>query len=371
MPSESQFTFNKNGAGRQTMFCPTERQYDPRQVENFDILPGKAQDVLRRLPDGSVNSTVTSPPYWGQRNYGEPDAIGLEREFESYKQHLLKIFDEVYRVTTDDGSLWLNMGDRYINKDLVGMPWRIALALKDRGWILRQDIIWNKIRMTQSSKDRFRTLHEYIFHFTKKPRYYFDRKSVLKKHEERPRYRNGKLTSIYGVTGDTYRETLRVTKNLTAAEKKAANAALDSILEDMKSGKIVDFRMIIRGHQRPYQGSDDSISGRAKELKKRGYYFKMQKSEGRMPSNIWDIVPEDTHRSDVHCAVYPTDLLEMPIKATCPPDGIVLDPFMGTGTTIVAALKHGRRGLGIDINKKYVNSAKRRVKRYIDTGSEC
>ena len=224
--------------------------------------------------------------------------------------------------------------------------------------------------MTQSSRDRFRALHEYIFHFTKKPKYYFDRKSVLKKHETKPRYRNGRLTSIYGVTGEKYRETVRSTKNLTESEKEAANAALDAVLDDMKNGKIVDFRMIIRGHQRPYQGNDYRISGRAKELKKRGYYFKMQKSEGRMPSNIWDIVPEDTHRDDIHCAVYPTDLLEMPIKATCPDNGIVLDPFMGTGTTVVAALKHGKRGIGIDVSDEYVANARRRIIHYIDTGSE-
>ena len=315
-------------------------------TQAFEILTGDSVSVLGKFPAKSVNCTVTSPPYWGQRNYGKLDAIGLEATFESYVQRLLAVFGEVYRVTTDDGSLWLNMGDRYVNKDLVGMPWRVALALKDHGWILRQDIIWNKIRMTQSSKDRFRTLHEYIFHFTKKSRYYFDRDSVLEKHEDKPRYKNGKLTSIYGVTGESYRRTIQDTKNLTAAEKKDANAALDAVLDDMRCGKIVDFRMIIRGHQRPYQGNDDSISGRAKELKNRGYYFKMQKSDGRMPSNIWNIVPEDTHRTDAHCAVYPAELLERPIRATCPPDGIVLDPFMGTGTTIVAALKHGRRGLG-------------------------
>ena len=344
--------------------------YDPGLVDRFDVIAGDSIKVLASFPSQTVDCVITSPPYWGQRIYAGSAGIGQEADFSSYLNNLLGVLRETKRVLKDGGSLWLNMGDRYRNKNLMGMPWRVALALKEDDWILRQDIIWNKVRMTQSSKDRFRTLHEYVFHFTKKPKYYFDRLSILEKHKYGPTYKNGKLTSIYGVTGETYRKTIRTTKHLTAAEKKTANAALDSVLDDMKNGKIMDFRMIIRGHQRPYQGSDDRISGRAKELKTRGYYFKMQRSEGRMPSNIWNIVPEDTHRDDIHCAVYPTDLLRMPIKATCPDGGIVLDPFMGTGTTVVAALKHGKRGIGIDISDEYVANARRRVNNYLDTGSE-
>ena len=336
----------------------------------YDLILGDCMTELSKMEAESVNCVVTSPPYWGQRIYANMSGIGQENSFKEYLDKLLGIFREVHRVLRADGSVWLNMGDRYVNKNLVGMPWRIALAMKDDGWILRQDVIWNKVRMTQSSKDRFRTLHEYIFHFTKKPKYYFNRESVLMKHESKPYERRGKITSIYGVTGERYREIIRTTDNLTAEEKKNANAALDGVLDDMRRGRIVDFRMVIRGHQRPYQGSDDRVSGRAKELKARGYYFKMQKSDGRMPANIWNIVPEDTHRDGIHCAVYPTELLTIPIKSTCPDGGIVLDPFMGTGTTVIAALKHGKRGIGIDISQKYRDDALNRIEHYIQTGSE-
>ena len=127
----------------------------------------------------------------------------------------MNVFDEVYRVTANDGSLWLNMGDRYRNKDLMGMPWRVAFALKDRGWILRNDVIWNKVRMTQSAKDRLRDLHEYVFHFVKNRRYYYDRKSILIKHNEKPKRRNGNLISITGTSGVRYREQIRTSTHLT------------------------------------------------------------------------------------------------------------------------------------------------------------
>ena len=340
-------------------------------IERYGLITGDSAEILREFPAQSVNCVVTSPPYWGQRRYDTQESIGLESTFGEYQSNLMGVFDAVRHVLTDDGSLWLNIGDRYHNKDLLGMPWRIAFALKDRGWILRNDIIWNKIRMTQSAKDRLRDLHEHVFHFVKKPKYYYDRKSILLKHAEKPKRRGGKIVSITGTSGVRYREQIKTSQVLTDQERQNATAALDQALRDMMEGKTVDFRMSIRGQQRVSHSDDGTISGRAKEIQKKGYYVIAQKSEGYMPTDIWPIVPEDTHRKDIHCAVYPTTLLEIPIKATCPDDGIVLDPFVGTGTSIVAALKHGKRGIGIDVSGQYAEVARQRVEKYLATGLEC
>ena len=347
------------------------QDYDPRQIDKFALLSGAAKTVLKGFPDKSINCTVTSPPYWGQRNYGVPTAIGLESKFETYVEHLLEVFDEVYRVTADDGSLWLNMGDRYVNKDLVGMPWRVALALKDRGWILRQDVIWDKMRLTQSAKDRLRTIHEYVFHFVKRPKYYYERKDIVTKHTARPKKVNGRIVSITGVSGVKYEREIHESKYLTAMEKAAAFKELADTLEDMKKYKILDFRMYVRGRPRLYNGNDPKLSGRAKEIVEKGFFIKTHKPDGDLPTNIWRMVPEDMHREDAHCAVYPVGLMELPVKATCPPGGVVLDPFVGTGTSIVTALKCDRKAVGIDISDEFIRVARMRVKRYLETGSEC
>ena len=340
-------------------------------IKSHKLFCGDSADILKKFPDVSINCTVTSPPYWGQREYESADSIGLEPEFEQYVELLMRVFDEVYRVTTNDGSLWLNMGDKYHKKNLIGMPWKIAFALKDRGWILRNDIIWNKVRMTQSAKDRLRDLHEYVFHFVKKPKYYYDRKSILLKHKTSPKKRNGKIISITGTSGVRYREQINRSVHLNDTEKQNAILALDTALDNMVKGKTVDFRMSIRGQQRTTHGNNVKISGRAKEMQKVGFYVIEQKSEGYLPTDIWSIVPEDTHRKDIHCAVYPVTLLDIPVKSTCPPGGIVLDPFAGTGTTIVSALKNGKRSIGIDISEKYISYAKERIKKFQETGLEC
>lgn len=338
---------------------------------NVQLIVGDSAEKLKEVPDGSVNCVVTSPPYWGQREYDSKESIGLEADFDRYLENLMIIFDQVHRVLAADGSLWLNIGDKYHNKSLMGMPWRVALALKDRGWILRNDIIWNKVRMTQSARDRLRGLHEHVFHFVKNARYYYDRDAILIKHDSKPRRRNGRLVSITGTSGIRYREQIRTSGHLTADEKNNAIAALDGALNRMADGKIVDFRMTIRGQQRTSHGTSKRLSGRAKELDARGFYIMEQNSEGYMPTDLWSIVPEDTHRKDIHCAVFPAALLEIPIKATCPPGGMVLDPFVGTGTTAISALKHGKSCMGIDISSAYISRARQRVRDFEELGLEC
>ena len=181
-------------------------------IERYGLIIGDSAEILRKFPAQSVNCVVTSPPYWGQRRYDTQESIGLESTFEEYQSNLMGVFDAIRHVLTDDGSFWLNIGDRYHNKDLLGMTWRIAFALKDRGWILRNDIIWNKIRMTQSAKDRLRDLHEHVFHFVKRPKYYYNRKSILLKHAEKPKRRGGKIVLITGTSGVRYREQIKMSQ---------------------------------------------------------------------------------------------------------------------------------------------------------------
>ncbi len=345
--------------------------YDPTNISQYDLICGDAKTTLSKFKAKSINCITTSPPYWGQREYDATNHIGLEADFNTYLKNLKDVFNEAQRVLKDDGSFWLNMGDRYVQKHLQGMPWRVALALIDDGWILRQDVIWDKMRLTQSARDRFRTIHEYVFHFVKKPKYYFNRKNILWTHDVRPKIVKGRIASITGVTGAKYQKEVRESKHLTKIEKKTALNDIERTLQEMKTGKIIDFRMQIRGRPRTFNGNSLKLSGRAKELHAKGYFIKTHKAEGHMPDNIFRLVPEDVHREDHHCAVYPVTLMDLPIRATCPPGGIVLDPFVGTGTSIVTALKHGKRAVGIDISKKYKKIAINRIKRYIEDGSEC
>ena len=343
--------------------------FDPQTIARFALLTGDSATVLKGFTPESVDCIVTSPPYWGQREYKDASSIGLEADFAEYVANLTRIFHVAREALSDRGSLWLNMGDRYVDKDLLGMPWRIALALKDDGWILRQDVIWDKMTLTQSAKDRLRTLHEYVFHFVKKPKYYFDRKAILERHKKSPKVVGDKVVSITGVTGEKYRSDV-MASDLTESEKRAALEAIKNAMDEMRCGRIVDFRMQIRGKHRVLNSNAIRISGRARELEERGFFIKTQKAEGHLPSNIWRMVPENAHRTDSHCAVYPVGLMELPIRATCPPDGVVLDPFAGTGTSIVSALKHGRRGVGIDISTEYVETARVRIERYNQHGLE-
>ena len=139
--------------------------------------------------------------------------------------------------------------------------------------------------------------------------------------------------------------------------------ALDETLKKIRAGELVDFRMTIRGTQRTYHSNDGNVSGRAKELQKKGYFILTSKAKGYIPSDVWNIVPEDEWRKDAHYAVYPIELLQIPIKATSRENGIVLDPFMGTGSTLVAANLLHRRGMGIELSGNYIKIARRRLEK--------
>ena len=334
--------------------------------QRFGFLNGNSIDVLRNLPSESVNCIITSPPYWAQREYDidvedKEMEIGRESDHERYVRSLRDVFREAKRVLKKDGSLWLNIGDKYHNKALMGMPWRVALSLMDDGWILRNDIIWDKMKGTQSCRDRFRDVYEHFFHFVRSPKYYYDADSIRVISPRKPKKINGEIVSATGVSGKRYKRLIEESTELTEAEKTAASKALEDTLAQLMNGEIVDFRMTLRGTQRTYHSDNSKVSGRAKELENKGFFIMKMSSKGFLPSDIWRITPEDTWRTDEHYAVFPEELLQNPILATCPRDGIVLDTFSGTGSTIAAALKLGRKGIGIDLSNRYIDIAKQRV----------
>lgn len=322
------------------------------------LLHGDAATVLAQLPAAAVDCVMTSPPYWGQREY-DGGGIGQEANYADYLCALESVFAEVKRVLKPAGSFWLNIGDTYNDKRLVGIPWRIAFRLTDcHGWILRNSVIWNKVKSgMDNTKDRLGNIHENLFHFVRQSKgYYYDADAI--RLPPRPsRITNNTVVSATGVSGVRYRKQIEQSSELASKEKIAAQTALDQILDEMRAGMVSDFRMIIRGNQRTTHSNSARVSGRAKELQDKGFYIIRCHPKGSKPADVWDIVPEDTQNRKLHFAPYPAELCRIPILATCPTDGIVLDPFCGTGTTLAVASEFGRQSIGIDCALPYLKHA--------------
>ena len=325
---------------------------------------GDALQVLKDLPNNSVDFCMTSPPYWNKREYNA-GGIGLEDNYDQYIRKLLVIFDEVKRVLKKTGSFWLNIGDTYCNKSLVGIPWRIALAMTDeQGWVLRNNVIWNKLKGPDNSKDKLRNVHEHVFHFVKHHKDFYYSVDAIRSRPREAKVRNGVVVSATGVTGVRYKRQIELSTSLTPAEKQAAFQSLNATLESVSRGELSDFRMVIRNQQRTTHSNSETVSGRAKELVQKGFYILRYHPDGSKPNDVWDIIPEDTAGRGEHYAAYPEDLCRIPILATCPPCGIVLDPFCGTGTTNKVAQELSRKSVGIDLSEQYINLARQRCHRH-------
>jgi DNA modification methylase len=276
------------------------------------VIVGDNRETLRTLPEGSVQTCITSPPYWGLRDYGNDDQIGLEQTPAEYVEQLCLVFDEVWRVLADDGTLWLNLGDSWMNgkakgtlkpKDLVGIPWRVAFALQDRGWYLRSEIIWHKPNaMPEPVTDRPAKSHEHIFLLTKAPRYYYDHEAV--KEEAITDGRRPTLEERYA-KGEPTRHGLQ-----GAAFHKAGGFGVDG------NGK-------------------------------------------RNRRDVWS-VPTKAY-SGAHFAVYPPALIEPCILAGSRVGDTVLDPFSGSGTTGMVALQNGRNYVGTELNPEYAAISEKRI----------
>jgi len=294
---------------------------------NYKVLQGDCIESLKTLDDESINCCVTSPPYWGLRDYGETNQLGLEETPEEYVANMVKVFSEVKRVFTKDGTLWLNLGDSYAGncsrtstgrqgmgdaregiytkggeglkaKDLVGIPWRVAFALQADGWYLRQDIIWHKPNpMPESVTDRCTKSHEYIFLLSKSPKYYYDHEAIKEKAKTEPQSRN---------------------KN-----REGYNA-------DYPKG------------DRFSEG--DRIFGADGMANKR---------------SVWTVNTKPY--KEAHFATFPKKLIRPCIQAGCPKGGVVLDPFGGSGTTAEVANGLGRDAILCELNPEYCELIKKRL----------
>jgi DNA modification methylase len=317
------------------------------------ILIGDVRERLKELPDQSVNCCVTSPPYWGLRDYGNDGQIGLEQTPDAFIAELVAVFREVKRVLRDDGTLWVNMGDSYASntksggrndtkkmygtesqhlskhlkiktdhglkeKDLVGIPWMLAFALRADGWYLRQDIIWHKPNpMPESVRDRCTKAHEYIFLLSKSPQYYFDSTAM----QEPAKY---------------------PFDNRSSRADSRAGTSMNSV-----GGKTG-----IRFGGNKYGDSDDP-----KHATKSGNEYIATGTRNKR--SVWSVTTKPF--KGAHFATFPPALIEPCILAGSPRGGVVLDPFFGAGTTGLVAQRHGRKWIGCELNPEYAALAQTRI----------
>lgn len=309
------------------------------------ILCGNALDMLKTLPSESVHTCITSPPYYGLRDYGMPAQIGNESSPFAYIQNLLLVFEEVKRVLKPDGTLWINIGDSYAGsgrgawnnppknwdaknlnpihnksiasmpklwgnikaKDMIGIPWLLAFSLRDNGWYLRSDIIWHKLNcMPEPVKDRPSKCYEHLFLLSKSSKYYYDYEAI---------------------------------------KEPAAKSSMERYRRGVSD-------------KTKYAGKNSSVSVQAI------FQPRTHTDLGNMRNkrDVWPIAKNTAHVPG-HFAVYPEKLIEPCILAGAPMDGVVLDPFFGSGTTGVAAVKNGRAYIGIELNPNYCQTAQNRIEK--------
>lgn len=335
------------------------------------VLTGDCRKLLRELDPGSVQCCVTSPPYWGLRNYGTEGQIGLEKTPDDYVAEIVGVMREVWRVLKPDGTLWLNLGDSYASgkgkchnpggntssfnvhlkaqnvhpldrgnkntlakiglkpKDLVGIPWRVAFALQAKGWWLRSDIIWNKPNcMPESVLDRPTRSHEYIFLLTKSDRYFYDAEAIKEPASE------ADWESRIGRGNLNYK--LLPTEEINGIQPRAKYTP-------NKKDKQ-------RGHSRRHYGFNDWCDN-------------MEKSEQcsgmRNKRDVWTVAP--ANYPEAHFATFPPALISPCILAGSRPGDVVLDPFGGSGTTGATALTLGRKAVLIELNQDYAKLIERRT----------
>jgi DNA modification methylase len=338
-------------------------------IGDASLYTGDSLSILEALPSQSVNTCITSPPYFGLRDYGMDGQMGLEGTPEAYTAAMVAVFEEVRRVLRDDGTLWLNLGDSYCatstglsdqlsstlgggkstqieagkrpdkskiaglkQKDLCGIPWRVALALQSAGWYLRQDIIWHKPNpMPESVKDRCTKAHEYIFLLSKSARYYFDHEAIKEP------LASSSVARLSQPTLDQQKGSDRVPGKTNGSMKAVGK---------LKSGNK-------ERKQRP--GADAlSIGAQAGSIP-------WEDSDGkRNKRSVWAVTTKPY--KGAHFATFPPDLITPCVLAGAPDGGTVLDPFSGSGTTGQVALAHGRKYIGLELNPEYQKLAIKRIK---------
>ena len=350
--------------------------------------------LLPEMPERSVQCCVTSPPYWGLRDYGVDRQIGLEASPENWVAEMVAVFGQVRRVLRDDGTLWLNVGDAYAGgrrggnpspssstlqgsnatqeasmvkramcssrrrdnaeiprsdvrveglkpKDLIGLPWMLAFALRADGWYLRSDIIWHKPNpMPESVQDRPTKAHEYVFLLSKSERYHYDAKAIYEPVTGNAHSRGDGLNpkSVVGWASGPGLHTA-----IAHAQSKQ-NPSMTAAISGPNSKRMPK----TGGTKHAENGHNRTASGNAPEW-----------VEARNARSVWTISTQGY--SGAHFATFPRELAARCIKAGCPAGGLVLDPFAGTGTTIAEAVMLGRRGVGIELNPEYARLAEQRI----------
>lgn len=332
------------------------------------ILHGNALDKLKELDSESIDCCITSPPYWALRDYKTEGQLGLEPTFTEYISKLIEIFNEVKRVLKRSGSCWVNLGDTYSGsggaaghheeyynksgrvkgneskykqikpddipgKSLCLIPQRFQIAMVDAGWICRNTIIWHKPNcMPSSAKDRFTVDFEYLFFFTKSPRYYFE-------------------TQYEPLTEITINEMKKQYEGQPMKDYEGNGVQNPSDIKHRMIKKYQDRKFV--GNKYPPEVS--------------GYYsgkiWNPQPQLGRLKRCVWKIPTAPF--SEAHFAVFPPAIVETPLKSTCPVEGIVLDPFLGSGTVALVALQNARNFIGIELNQSYIDMAMKRLEPYL------
>lgn len=396
---------------------------------NFKIYNMDVFDGLKAMQNNNemVDCVMTSPPYWGLRDYGIEGQLGLESHPKEYIENLVKVFRETKKVLKDSGSLWLNLGDTYFgsggaggdyndgglkegqpkykqgqiskypdkkyasrgrSKELTGsvsdgsnwlknkqkmlMPHRVAIDLQDDGWILRNDIVWHKpSHMPSSVQDRLTNSFEYLFHFVKQKKYYYDLDSIREPHKVSSIERNSKGYNISPMKG-RYKmpnEKRDGTLDQSFLNPRGKNPA-DFWNYDSKYNKD-SYGQTLQGFQRGKTIESDRKESRENakklfpdDLKKQQEYINFVQDHsgnplGKNPADVWSLTTEGF--SEAHFACFPTKLVRKPLKATCPGDGIVLDLFVGSGTTLLEAQNQGKSGIGIELNPDYIKLIKKHL----------
>lgn len=356
------------------------------QVDN--ILIGDCLVNLKSIEDNSIDCCVTSPPYYGLRDYGHDGQIGLEETPEIFVSKLVEVFTEVRRVLKPCGTLWLNLGDSYAGsgkgsnpdgtihhsalnakqgthkgtiegvknlqtaksiglkpKDLIGIPWMVAFALRNSGWYLRQDIIWNKPNpMPESVTDRCTKAHEYIFLLSKSEKYYYDNEAIKTE-----------------VADATVQRMLQQIENQKGSDRVPGktNGTMKAVGPTRNPRKGID---VNGGNQGSSIGipamaiNGNGVKGHSGYFDKEGNLIGGGKANKK---SVWTVTTKPF--KDAHFATFPQELIVDCIKAGCPENGVVLDPFFGSGTTGVVSKKLNRNYIGIELNPKYVEIAKNRL----------
>lgn len=318
------------------------------------IICGDSASVLKQFPDKSVNLVITSPPYFQQREYAGGE-IGGENKVDGYIEAIMEVFHECVRITRDDGNIVFNLGDKYQKSSLLLVPFRFALkVLETEKVMLVNNITWVKSNPTpRQFHRRLVSSTEPFFHFVKSNQYYYDINSFQREDKQLILSNgNGKPSRM----GESYRNLIE-SSDLSDAEKKYANQALDEAIKEVQDGDIFSFRMKIRGIHSPAFGGQSG--GRATQMRKNG--FTIIKLYGRKLKKDVIISSVESLRDFRHPAVYPQLIIEELIRLLTRTNDIVFDPFIGSGTSAVAAKKLGRHYIGIDINPAYVSMTEERL----------